>query len=146
MGGLAGDTEDRMDRTGSSKRMATRRWAGLVLLPLLSGCAFGPRLLENSHGRYQESVKRVEDEELLRNLVRLRYTESFSNLDVASITAQYELAGVPKPAPSSWPRIPPTMASSGISPASCRTPRSAGPTARRSASSPTTAPRPSGAS
>ena len=26
--------------------MATRRWAGLVLLPLLSGCAFGPRLLE----------------------------------------------------------------------------------------------------
>ena len=47
-------------------------WAGLVLLPLLSGCAFGPRLLEKSHGRYQESVKRVEDEELLRNLVRLR--------------------------------------------------------------------------
>ena len=93
MGGLAGGTEDRMDRTGSSKWMATRRWAGLVLLPLLSGCAFGPRLLENSHGRYQESVKRVEDEELLRNLVRLRYTESYSNLDVASITAQYELAG-----------------------------------------------------
>jgi hypothetical protein len=52
MGGLAGGTEDRMHRTGSSKRMATRRWAGLVLLPLLSGCAFGPRLLENSHGRY----------------------------------------------------------------------------------------------
>ncbi len=82
-----------MDQTGSSKRMATRRWAGLLLLPLLSGCAFGPRLLENSHVRYQEAVKRVEDEELLRNLVRLRYTESFSNLDVASITAQYELAG-----------------------------------------------------
>jgi hypothetical protein len=68
MRGLAGDIEDRMDRTGSPKWKATRPWAGLVLLPLHSGCAFGPRLLENSHGRYQESVKRVEDEELLRNV------------------------------------------------------------------------------
>ena len=35
-------------------------------------------------------MKQVQDEALLRNLVRLRYTEALSTLDVASITAQFE--------------------------------------------------------
>src|SRR4051794_3291561 len=66
---------------------------GLVLTLAAGGCAFGPKALERTHGRYNESVRRVDEEQLLRNIVRLRYTESPLNLNVASIAAQYELSG-----------------------------------------------------
>jgi hypothetical protein len=54
------------------------------------GCQLGPRAVETTHGRYGEAVLRVDEEQLLRNIVRLRYTESPRNIDVASIAAQYE--------------------------------------------------------
>ena len=60
----------------------------LLFLPFASGCVLGPTALRKTHGRYHEAVKQVQDEGLLRNLVRLRYTEALSTLDVASITAQ----------------------------------------------------------
>jgi hypothetical protein len=63
---------------------------GLALAP---GCAFGPRALERSHGCYNEAVKRVDEEQLLRNIVRLRYNESPLHLNVNAIAAQYELSG-----------------------------------------------------
>src|SRR5262249_39625446 len=44
-------------------------------------------------GRYYEAVRSVEEEQFLRNIVHLRYTESPIQLDVGSIAAQYELAG-----------------------------------------------------
>src|SRR4051812_30944743 len=65
--------------------------AGLALA--LSGCALGPRALERSHGRFGDAVLRVNEEELLRNIVRIRYNESPLSLNVSSIAAQYELAG-----------------------------------------------------
>jgi hypothetical protein len=66
---------------------------GLVL-GLCTGCAsFGPKALERTHGRYNEAVHEVEQEEFLRNLVRVRYNDSPSSLNVTSIAAQYELAG-----------------------------------------------------
>ena len=55
--------------------------------------AFGPKVLELSHGRYNEAVRRVDEEQLLRNLVHMRYNEIPLNLNVSSIAAQYELAG-----------------------------------------------------
>src|SRR5436190_18718547 len=62
------------------------------LLALVGGCAaVGPKALEQSHGAYNEAVKRVEEEQLLRNLLHVRYNESPSQLEVASIAAQYEL-------------------------------------------------------
>jgi len=66
---------------------------GFVLAGSSSGCAFGPRVLEKSHGRYQESIRQVDEEQLLRNLVHLRYSELPLELDVSSIAAQYELNG-----------------------------------------------------
>jgi hypothetical protein len=64
----------------------------VALLTLLtSGCTFGPRLLESSHGPYNHAVKQVTEEELLLNLVRLRYNDDPVHLDVSSIAAQYEL-------------------------------------------------------
>jgi hypothetical protein len=64
-----------------------------MLISTLGGCAFGPRALEGSHHLYNDSIKRVGEEELLLNLVRMRYNEPLNMLDVASIAAQYELNG-----------------------------------------------------
>jgi hypothetical protein len=44
-----------------------------------------------SHRPYNEAVKEVAEEQLLLNLVRLRYNDDPMRLDVASIAAQYEL-------------------------------------------------------
>src|SRR6516165_9040641 len=63
------------------------------------GCAFGPKVLEKSHWRYNEAVRRVDEEQLLRNIVRLRYNETPLDLRVSSIAAQYELDGTAEARP-----------------------------------------------
>jgi hypothetical protein len=98
----------------------------MLLFPFASGCVLGPTALRKTHGRYHEAVKQVQDEALLRNLVRLRYTEALSTLDVASITAQFEadasaearpFFGTPNPAGTdifrTFTRILPDVAVSG---------------------------------
>jgi hypothetical protein len=57
----------------------------------LGGCHLGPKALEHSHREYNEAVKLVADEQLLLNLVRARYNDTLSRLDVSAIAAQYEL-------------------------------------------------------
>ena len=37
-------------------------FCGFVLAGSFSGCAFGPRVLEKTHGRYQESVRQVDED------------------------------------------------------------------------------------
>src|SRR5262249_19202390 len=64
-----------------------------LCLGLVAGCSFGPRVLERSYGPYYESLRHVDEEELLRNLVHMRYNETPGMLTVASIAAQYELSG-----------------------------------------------------
>jgi hypothetical protein len=44
----------------------------VVVLSLPAGCALGPKALERTHGPYNDSVRRVYEEQLLRNLVRIR--------------------------------------------------------------------------
>jgi hypothetical protein len=96
-----------------------------LVLPLGSGCVLGPVALRKTHGRYHDAVKQVQDEALLRNLVRLRYTEAVSTLDIASITAQFEadasaearpFFGAPNPAGNVFrifPRVLPDFLVSG---------------------------------
>jgi hypothetical protein len=72
---------------------ATLSFLRLVLLLALPGCAFGPRALEGSHGKYNEAVRTVNEEQLLRNLVHLRYTESPLNLEITIIANAFELSG-----------------------------------------------------
>src|SRR5262245_334076 len=67
--------------------------SGLVLVLTQAGCAFGPKVLERRHGPYNESIQLVYEEQLLRNIVHLRYNEGPHNLDVSAIAAQYELSG-----------------------------------------------------
>src|SRR5262245_63063455 len=64
---------------------------GLGFLLAAGGCALGPKAIEKTHGLYNEAVRSVESEQLLRNIVHLRYSESPLNLNVQAITSQYEL-------------------------------------------------------
>jgi hypothetical protein len=56
-------------------------------------------MLERTHSRYNESIRRVYEEQLLQNLVRLRYNETPFRLNVSSVAAQYELAGAAEARP-----------------------------------------------
>jgi hypothetical protein len=65
---------------------------GLILALVAGGCAFGPKELVRTHGPYTDAVRLVYEEQLLRNLVHLRYNESSSAVDISSIAAQFELS------------------------------------------------------
>jgi hypothetical protein len=71
------------------------RWANVCLwLACVSagGCAFGPRALQKTHGRYNDAFRQVDSEELLLNIVRLRYGDAPAEVEVSAIAAQYELS------------------------------------------------------
>ncbi len=55
------------------------------------GLPFGPRTLREARFDYGEAVARSANEQLLLNLVRLRYRDNPMFLDVGSIVAQYSL-------------------------------------------------------
>src|SRR5439155_26626053 len=55
------------------------------------GCSLGPKALEKSHGLYNQSLVQVDSEELLLNIVRLRYNDQLGEVEVSAIAAQYEL-------------------------------------------------------
>jgi len=64
----------------------------IVASILAAGCAsLGPGALHESRLQYNETVKATSEEELLLNIVRLRYTDTPSSLAVSAIAAQYEL-------------------------------------------------------
>lgn len=68
-------------------------WAaiGLALGTCAPGC-IGPRSVELTRLQYDQSVHTTNDQMWLRNLVRLRYGESPTFLDVSAINSQFELA------------------------------------------------------
>jgi hypothetical protein len=71
-----------------------RRGAALVALgvaALAAGCAsIGPDALQQTRLSYNEVVKTTTEEQLLLNIVRLRYGDTPSSLAVSSIAAQFE--------------------------------------------------------
>ena len=102
-------------------------WLGLAFTA--SGCAFGPQVLELSHGRYNEAVRRVDEEQLLRNLVHMRYNEIPLNLNVSSIAASTSSPAGRRPG-RFLERLTPQGAHSGRSRRCSQMSTSAGPTAR----------------
>jgi hypothetical protein len=61
----------------------------ILLAALLTSCtSFGPRELKQGHLAYNAVVKASMDEELLLNIVRLRYLDTLEFLDATSISAQ----------------------------------------------------------
>ena len=74
--------------------MSRRSLVLLILcLAVLLGCAgVGPRALETARGSYNEVLRDTADEQLLANLVRLRYRDRPFFLEVSAVTTQFRFA------------------------------------------------------
>ncbi|MGV3620234.1 MAG: hypothetical protein ACO1OB_05435 [Archangium sp.] len=65
----------------------------LFAVSLLSACAgIGPGALQRTRVSYNETVKATSEQEMLLNIVRLRYGDTPSSLAISNIAAQYEFA------------------------------------------------------
>ncbi len=76
--------------------MARATAFALLALPaiVLSGCATaGPHAVRQAHYLYNQALVQTADEQLLLNLVRLKYRDTPYFLEVTSLSAQYELSG-----------------------------------------------------
>ena len=65
----------------------------LTLAVALSGCqsAFGPQALERTHPAYNEAIISSINEQMLQNLVRMRYRDVPFFLEISSVTASLSL-------------------------------------------------------
>jgi hypothetical protein len=74
---------------------AWQAWRASVALMVVcvgsTGCV-GPEAVRATRLRYNEAIRSTNDEQLLINLVRLRYADSPVFIDLPSITSQFELA------------------------------------------------------
>lgn len=62
----------------------------LLLSLLLVGCSLGPRQLKGNRLGYNTSIQKSDNQELLLNLVRLRYMEVPCFMQVSSVTSSFE--------------------------------------------------------
>jgi hypothetical protein len=60
---------------------------------VLPGCVLGPAAVRLSREPYNEAIRRTTAEQLLLNLVRLRYRESPLFLEIGSVAAQFNFTG-----------------------------------------------------
>lgn len=67
--------------------------AALTVTGLLSGCqsAFGPQALARTHPAYNAAISASVNEQMLQNLVRLRYRDVALFLEIGSVTASLSL-------------------------------------------------------
>ena len=66
---------------------------GMLMALCVAGCSsFGPSALQQSRLQYNEVVKTTTEQQLLLNIVRLRYTDTPSSLAVSGIAAQFEVS------------------------------------------------------
>ena len=64
--------------------------AALVLSLIVGGCTnLGPRALRAGRNDYNVAIQQTNDEQLLLNLVRLRYRDTPLFLEVSSVTTQF---------------------------------------------------------
>jgi hypothetical protein len=60
---------------------------------ILVGCQVGPALYETSFTQYNDAVRKTLDEQMLANLVRMRYLESPIFLQVSSLNTSFTVGG-----------------------------------------------------
>jgi len=65
-------------------------WGMCLLLAGATGCQLGPQTLRLGHAEYANAARKIVDEQMLLNLVRLRYRETPVWLEVTSISTQFE--------------------------------------------------------
>src|SRR5215813_12597850 len=72
-------------------RLSAAVLASLYLAMLVGGCTFGPKTVYKTRLPYNDAVKTTSEEQLLLNIVRLRYSDNPSSIAVTNIAAQAEL-------------------------------------------------------
>ena len=83
---------ERKGEAGFLTKANTGLVAGLLVCVTLTGCTtIGPGSLERDYPRYSQTMRDIQDEHLLLNLVRLRYLETPVFLQLTSITTTYEI-------------------------------------------------------
>lgn len=68
-----------------------RQLAFLPLLFLVACSSIGPGEIDVNRSHYNDSIRNTQAEELLRNIVRLRYCEGTYFLNISNVTASYVL-------------------------------------------------------
>jgi hypothetical protein len=71
-----------------ARRIRTFSLVAVLLVSCVAGCSMGPKRIRTDWRHYNQSVVDIENQELLLNLVRLRYNEFPGVLGVAGITSQ----------------------------------------------------------
>jgi len=66
---------------------------GAVVMAMLSGCTRGPALYKTSFTQYNDAVRTTLDEQMLANLVRIRYFQSPIFLQVSSLNTTFTVGG-----------------------------------------------------
>ena len=97
---------DAMELRGRELSTVPGLLSGLAALAacLAAGGCLGPAAVRSTRMRYNEVVRSTNDEQLLMNLVRLRYADSPVFIDLPNITSQFELsAGGSDPGPGRQP-------------------------------------------
>lgn len=83
-----------MAATRSGRRSFGPTWRlALLGVCLCAGGCVGPKAISHTRIRYNEVYRSTNDEQLLLNIVRLRYADSPVFIDLPSITSQFEFRG-----------------------------------------------------
>ena len=78
----------------ASLRRALARTAALAVVAAFAGCAWlGPEIIRSGRPAYNDAILATSDEQLLQNIVRLRFGDSLGFLTVSSVTANVSLTG-----------------------------------------------------
>ena len=80
-------------RTATQTQSRLRITALCLVAGTLAGCQIGPRTVPVSSAQYSDAVRIAQSEQLLVNLVRLRYRDHPVYLSVSSISTQFEIGG-----------------------------------------------------
>ena len=75
--------------------MKINNFIALSLVLVLSGCqsTFGPSALQNTHSAYNQAIVNTQNEQMLLNLVRMKYRDKPFFLKVGSVTAAMTFGG-----------------------------------------------------
>ena len=80
-------------RDVSGRRLPCRelhlRCLALASLFGVAGCQMGPDVLKVGHAKYNDAIRQILSEQMLRNIVRLRYTDVPVFLQITSISSQF---------------------------------------------------------
>lgn len=74
-------------------RRGFRRFTAITLLAVTSGCALQSEIIQKRHWDLNETIRETDNEQLLLNLVRLRYDERPYFLQISSITTSFSAGG-----------------------------------------------------